>query len=64
VEIVLRCNCGTPWAKIVNGCLVVESRHRGEKHVNVLAMEELRRLMEQSRAGVEKEAAGAAEGNR
>jgi len=40
MEITLRCSCGTPWAKIINGCLVVESRHRGEKHTNVLALEE------------------------
>ena len=64
MEVTLRCNCGTPWAKIINGVLVVESRHRGEKHTNVLALEELRRLMEQSRAGMEKEAIGATEGTR
>ncbi len=44
--IVLRCTeCGLPWAKIVNGVLVVESRHHGEKHTSVIAITELEKLM-------------------
>ncbi len=48
--IVLRCNCGLPWAEVQNGCLVVLSRHRGQQHVNVITLEELRRLLERSQA--------------
>jgi hypothetical protein len=40
--VVLRCGqCGLPWAKLSNGVLVVESRHHGERHVNVIALETL-----------------------
>ena len=43
-DVVLRCGqCGLPWAKISNGVLVVESRHHGDRHVNVIALEELLR---------------------
>ena len=40
----LRCTCGAcrlPWARIKNGCLVVESKHHGERHVNQIALPEL-----------------------
>ena len=30
--------CGLPFGRIENGCLVIESRHHGEKHVNVMAL--------------------------
>jgi hypothetical protein len=34
---ILRCTvCGLPWARIENGVLIVESRHHGERHVNVI----------------------------
>lgn len=43
-ETVLRCAiCGLPWAKIRDGVLIVESRHHGEIHVNVIAVNELER---------------------
>lgn len=45
MDVVLRCGqCGLPWAKISNGVLVVESRHHGDRHVNVIALEALLRL--------------------
>lgn len=44
-EIVLRCAiCHLPWAKIRNGVLIVESRHHGAVHVNVIAVDELARV--------------------
>lgn len=44
-EVVLRCAvCNLPWAKIRNGVLIVESRHHGAVHVNVIAVNELERL--------------------
>jgi hypothetical protein len=44
-DVVLRCGqCGLPWAKICNGVLVVESRHHGDRHVNVISLEELGRM--------------------
>ena len=44
-DVVLRCGqCGLPWAKISNGVLVVESRHHGDRHVNVISQEELARI--------------------
>jgi len=39
--VVLRCRCGLPWARIENGCLVVVSRHHGERHVNQIALPDL-----------------------
>lgn len=44
-EIVLRCAiCNLPWAKIRNGVLIVESRHHGAVHVNVVAVDEVVRM--------------------
>lgn len=42
-EIVLRCACGLPYARIVNGVLIVTSRHHGETHQNVIALADLLR---------------------
>lgn len=48
-EIVLRCACcGLPWAKVCNGVLIVESRHHGGVHVNVIAVNELERVARES----------------
>jgi hypothetical protein len=42
---VLRCAiCGLPYARIVNGTLVIESRHHGETHTNVIAVSEVTRI--------------------
>lgn len=38
--------CELPFAYIQNGVLVIESRHHGEQHVNVLRLEELIRLLQ------------------
>jgi hypothetical protein len=44
-ELVLRCAiCRLPFAKLRNGVLIVESRHHGAVHVNVIAVHELARL--------------------
>jgi hypothetical protein len=44
-EVILRCAvCNLPWAKIRNGVLIVESRHHGAVHVNVIALEVLSRM--------------------
>lgn len=38
----LRCaECGTPVAALQNGCLVIESKHHGEKHVSAFSVWEL-----------------------
>lgn len=43
--IILRCDCcGLPYARIQQGALVVESRHHGDKHTNVVALEALLEL--------------------
>ena len=43
----LRCAiCNLPWAKIRNGVLIVESRHHGAVHVNVIAVSELARVQQ------------------
>ena len=46
--VLLRCTkhpCDLPWAKIVNGCLVVESRHHGKVHTNQIALPDLLAMM-------------------
>lgn len=44
----LRCGCcGLPFARVQNGCLVVQSSHHGESHVNVIPLDEVRRLLEE-----------------
>jgi hypothetical protein len=38
----LRCSkCGLPFARVQNGVLIVESKHRGETHVNVIPLAHL-----------------------
>ena len=38
----LRCaKCGLPYATMQNGAIVIESRHHGEKHINVVSVWEL-----------------------
>lgn len=37
--VIIRCDkCGTPIAAVQNGCLVIEARHHGEKHVNAVSI--------------------------
>ena len=36
--------CGCPWLTVHNGVIIVESRHHGEVHRNVLAVIELLRM--------------------
>lgn len=41
----LRCaQCGLPYARIQGKTLIIESKHRGKVHVNVIAISELVRL--------------------
>lgn len=52
--LLLRCGqCGLPWAKVQNGVLVVESRHHGERHVNVIALAELFKLWQEAQEQAE-----------
>ncbi len=45
--VVLRCACcGLPYARVQNGCLVVESRHHGEKHTNAISLADVARLFD------------------
>jgi hypothetical protein len=42
---VLICDkCGLPFARVQGGALVIESRHHGQVHVNVLSVDELVRV--------------------
>lgn len=44
---VLRCeHCGLPWARVQNGCIIVVSTHRGEKHVNAISIAKLLEMVE------------------
>jgi len=43
--------CRLPWARLVNGTLVVESRHGGSRHENVISFHVLIRLLEVSKQG-------------
>lgn len=41
----LRCvQCGLSYARLTNGCLVIQSVHHGRKHVNMIHVAELVRL--------------------
>jgi hypothetical protein len=44
MKLVCSC-CGLPWATIQNGVLVVVARHGGDKHTNVLRLDDLYELM-------------------
>jgi len=39
--------CGIEWMGIQNGCVMVISVHNGEKHTNVLRLEDLIRLAQE-----------------
>lgn len=40
--LVLRCTCcGLPFATVQNGVVVIQSKHHGETHTNVVAVAEL-----------------------
>ena len=46
MKIKLGCHiCGRPWGYIYNGTLIVESRHGGETHSNVLSLQLLGQLL-------------------
>lgn len=42
--IVLRCQCGLPWAEVRDGYLWVQSRHRGKHHMNGMPLALLARM--------------------
>ncbi len=47
----LRCSCcGLPFARLQHGCIVVESKHSGEKHVNAVAVDELVKMIREEQA--------------
>lgn len=43
--------CGLPFARLQNGCLVVESKHSGERHVNAISVEQLVRISQEEQGG-------------
>jgi hypothetical protein len=46
-SIVLKCSCcGYPFAIVVNGVLVIKSRHHGEQHTNTISLVDLVKLLE------------------
>lgn len=44
--------CRLPFAVVENGVLVIESRHHGEKHTNVLSLEAVYELVKASHYAV------------
>jgi len=43
--VVLYCTaCGMEWARVANGALIVQSRHRGETHSNAIGAVEFLKL--------------------
>ena len=54
----LRCaQCGLPFARLQGGTLIIESKHRGRVHVNVIAVSELAKMVEddhQSNGGLDR----------
>lgn len=47
----LECHCCTlPFGYVQGGALVIVSRHNGDKHVNVLTLEKVKALLEESKA--------------
>lgn len=48
----LRCQCGAcdlPYAIVQNGVLVIVARHNGDRHTNVLKLEDVERLLAESK---------------
>jgi hypothetical protein len=44
----LRCEqCGLPFGRIQNGVLVVESRHHGQVHMNVISLATIQKLLQE-----------------
>ena len=44
IAITLHCGedgCTLPWARVQNGCLVVQSRHNGMTHTNAIPIDKL-----------------------
>ena len=56
----LKCKCGTTWARLEGDVLVVESRHHGRKHSNVISIARLTELAREER-GDGREAGAVAE---
>jgi hypothetical protein len=45
---VLRCACcGLPYARLVDGKVVIVSRHHGEAHANAVSLAELEKLCQE-----------------
>lgn len=44
----LATGCKLPFLRLQGKCLIIESRHRGETHTNVVSLEDLIRLCEGS----------------
>ena len=48
-RITLMCACCTlPFGYVQNGVLMIVSKHGGDKHTNMITLEELRRLLERT----------------
>jgi hypothetical protein len=48
ITLMCQCGCGTPFATVQDGCLVIVARHAGEKHISVLKLEHIAALLEQT----------------
>lgn len=48
-------NCHLPVARIINGALVIVTRHNGEKHEGVLSLDVLKQLLEQNSLTAERQ---------
>jgi hypothetical protein len=45
-------SCRLPFARIHNGVLIIQSRHHGQPHVNVISLSDLVRLLEASQVAL------------
>ena len=51
--VLLRCQCGLPYARLENGCIIIESRHHGETHQNVMPLATLVEMAQAQERGRE-----------
>ena len=51
--VLLRCQCGLPYARLENGCIIIESRHHGETHQNVMPLATLLEMAQAQERGRE-----------
>jgi hypothetical protein len=48
IEYLLCSTCRLPFARIENGCLIIESRHHGSRHTNTISLDVLEEKVRRS----------------